>query len=347
MGGSALLLKELTAANGVSGNENEIRALLTKLCEERGATCRVDRIGNLIATKEGTDASAPHLLLAAHMDEVGFLIRGIQDDGLIRYRPVGGIDPRVVVSKRVLCGDDKIPGVIGAKAIHLQTPADRDKVLDHDNLYIDIGAKSRAEAEKLCPPGTYCVFDSPLVPFGDGMVVSRALDDRVGCQTLLCALEKGYAGKLTCAFTVQEEVGLRGAIVVGRSIPFDVGIVLEGTAANDLGDVPVQQQVANVGRGVVLSHMDHASIAHPALRALIEDVATQKGIPCQPKRYISGGNDAGALQRGMDGRATAVLSVPCRYIHSPSSVASLSDIQSQIDLVLAVMDALPGAKERL
>lgn len=339
-----MLLSELTKARGVSGNEKDIRDLLKRLSEERGAACTVDRIGNLIASKDGGDDSAPHLLLAAHMDEVGLIVRGIQEDGLLRYRPVGGIDPRVLVSKRVLCGDKMIPGVIGAKAIHLQTPADRDRVLGHEDLYIDIGAKSKDEAEKLCPPGTYAVFDSPLTPLGEGCFAGRALDDRIGCLTLLRALEKGYKGKLTCAFTVQEEVGLRGATVVSHYIPYDLAIALEATAANDLGNIPTEAQCCNVGRGVALSHIDRASIANPKFRALIEDVAKRAQIPCQPKRLSTGGNDAGALQRGTIAKPTATLSVPCRYIHSPVCVAAESDIKAQADLILALLDALPARR---
>ncbi|MDL2319452.1 M20/M25/M40 family metallo-hydrolase, partial [Eubacteriales bacterium OttesenSCG-928-A19] len=332
----------LTAARGVSGNEGEIRTLLKRLCEERGATCEVDRMGNLIARKDGGDASAPHIMLDAHMDEVGLIVTGIRDDGLLRYKPVGGIDPRVLVSKRVLCGDKRVPGVIGAKAIHLQTEADRGRVLGHDGLFIDIGAKTKAEAEKLCPRGTYVVFNSPLEAFGEGFVVGRALDDRIGCLSMLRALEHGYRGKLTCAFTVQEEVGLRGATVIGRSQDFDLAIALEGTAANDLGDVPVHLRVCDLGKGVVLSFLDNASIAHPRLVAAIDAVAKEKGIACQPKRFVSGGNDAGALQRGQHARPAAVLSVPCRYIHSPSSVATLADIESQAALTCALLDALPA-----
>ncbi len=337
-----MLLKELTAARGVSGNENDIRALVKRLAEASGAAIRVDRIGNVIAQKDGGDKSAPHILLAAHMDEVGVIVTGVRDDGLLRYKPVGGIDSRVMVSKPVLVGDACVPGVIGAKAIHLQTEADRDRVLGHDALFIDIGAKSKAEAEKLCPPGTYAVFDSPLEGFGDGLYVGRALDDRVGCQTLICALKHGYAGKLTCAFTVQEEVGLRGATVVSHSIDNDLAIVLEGTASNDLGDVDTETQVANVGRGVVISHMDRASIAHPRLRDAITAVAKENGIPHQPKRATTGGNDAGALQHDAAARPTVVLSVPCRYIHSPASVAAECDIKAQADLVCAFLDALPA-----
>ena len=338
-----MLLKELTAARGVSGNENEIRQLLKKLAEERGATCVIDWMGNLLAAVDGGDASAPHLLLDAHMDEVGLIITGVRDDGLLRYQPVGGIDSRVVVSKPVLLGDKNVPGIIGAKAIHLQSEEDNKHVLAHKELFIDIGAKNKADAESLCPPGTYAVFDSPLVSFGENCVFGRALDDRVGCLTLLRAIEHGYRGKLTCAFTVQEEIGLRGAVVVGHSVDFDLAVALEGTAANDLGDVPVEQQVCNVGKGVAVSYIDRSSISHPKLVQLIQNAADECKIPWQPKRFVSGGNDAGPLQRGAGAKPTAVLSVPCRYIHSPASIAALSDIQAQADLVCALLDALPAA----
>ncbi|MCL1964531.1 MAG: M42 family peptidase [Firmicutes bacterium] len=338
-----MLLKELTACRGVSGSEGEIRARLKALAEERGGVCTVDRMGNLIARKDGGDASAPHVLLAAHMDEVGLIVTGVRDDGLLRYKPVGGIDPRVMVSKPVLLGDGRVPGVIGAKAIHLQSEADRDRVLDHDQLYIDIGAKAKAEAEKLCPPGTYAVFDSPPESFGEGMVVSRALDDRIGCLTLLSALSHGYRGHMICAFTVQEEVGLRGAKVLGHYLEHDLVIVLETTAANDVGDVPFEKQVCGVKKGVVISHMDATSIAHPRLRSVMESIAASAGIPHQPKRYLSGGNDAGALQRAGEAKPAVVLSVPCRYIHSPASVAAEMDIQAQADLTNAFLDALPTA----
>ncbi len=337
-----MLLEKLTAARGVSGNEADVRCLLMKLAQERGATCGIDRMGNLIAQKDGGDETAPRVLLAAHMDEVGLIVSSVRDDGLLRYKTIGGIDPRVMVSKAVLCGDKAVPGVIGAKAIHLQDEADMKKVLGHESLFIDIGAKSKAEAEKLCPPGTYVVFDSPLTSFGDGLLVGRSLDDRVGCLNLLCALEHGYPGLLICAFTVQEEIGLRGAIVVGRSIDYDLAVVLEGTSANDLGVVPTELQVCNVGMGVTISHMDRASIAHQRLRNAMEAVAKEACIPHQPKRATSGGNDAGPLQVGTVGKPVVVLSVPCRYIHSPSSIASEADIKAQGDLALAFLDALPS-----
>ena len=169
------------------------------------------------------------------MDEVGFMVLGINDNGLLSYEPVGGIDARVVVSKPVLVGDAEVPGVIGAKAIHLQTRAEFEKVLKHDDLYIDIGASTKEEAEKLVKPGDYVSFRSDWQEFGAGLVKAKALDDRVGCMTLMSLLENDYPCDITCAFTVQEEIGLRGAACVGHSVEADEALILEGTTSNDLG----------------------------------------------------------------------------------------------------------------
>ncbi|MEG0766489.1 MAG: M20/M25/M40 family metallo-hydrolase [Clostridia bacterium] len=342
-----MLLEELTAARGVSGDEGDIRALLQTLCEARGAQTRVDRMGNLLAHKTGP-IGARHVMLAAHMDEVGLLITGVAEGGLLRYQPVGGIDPRVMVSKRVRVGKQAVPGVIGAKAIHLQTKEETERVLDHKDLYVDVGAKTCEEAEKLCPPGSYVAFDSPLVAFGAHCVLGKALDDRVGCLAMLTALEMtDLPVSLTCAFTVQEEVGLRGAQVAAQHVLPDLALILEGTTCNDLGDVPADQQVCNLGRGVAVSFMDRASLAHPGLRAAVLECARAHDIAHQPKRGTSGGNDAGAIQRAFGARPTVVLSVPCRYIHSPVSVASTEDIAAQQALVCAFLRDEPIYEGRI
>ena len=169
-----MLLKELTLLSGPLGHEDEVRAFLKKEAAARGAQVRCDAIGNVIAYRKGVNPDKPHVMIAAHMDEVGFIIRSATDDGLLRIDCVGGIDPRVIVSKRVRVGDEKIPGVIGAMAIHLQTAADMERVLDYDGLYIDIGAKDKEEAQRVAPVGTYAVFDSDYVEFGEGLVKAKA-----------------------------------------------------------------------------------------------------------------------------------------------------------------------------
>ncbi|NLD58641.1 MAG: M42 family metallopeptidase [Clostridiales bacterium] len=327
-----MVLKELCLLRGVSGDEDRVRDFVRAHAEKYADSVAIDRMGNLLAFKKGTD-SHKHVMLAAHMDEVGFIVVGINDNGLLSYEPVGAIDPRVVVSKPVRVGDSEVPGVIGAKAIHLQTKAEFEKMLRHDDLYIDIGAPSKAEAEKLVQPGDYVTFQSDWREFGDGLVKSKALDDRVGVMALMSVLENEYPCDITCAFTVQEEVGLRGAICAGYNVEADEAIALEGTTANDLGDVPDPLKVCRVGRGVAISFMDRTSIANRPLFQRLRDTAIAAGIPWQLKQFIAGGNDAGAIQLSRGGVPTAVLSVPCRNIHSASSVASFSDIEAQFSLV--------------
>jgi endoglucanase len=334
-----MLLKELTALHGVSGDEGAVRDALREvvapLCDE----VLVDTMGNLIATRDGGDGSKPHVMLAAHMDEVGFIVMSATDAGLLRFEPVGGVDPRVVVSKRVLVGPAAVPGVIGAKAIHLQSPSDMDTVLRFDSLYVDVGATTQAKAEELCPAGSFITFDSPYVEFGDRRVKAKALDDRVGCLALLHALETArYPGKLTCAFTVQEEVGLRGATIAAYRVAPDLALVLEGTTCNDLGDVPPHLQVTRQGKGVALSLMDRSAIANTALLGAVRSAADARGIPWQYKQYVAGGTDAGAIHKSRGGVPCAVLAVPCRYIHSAASAAHLDDIAAQQALLTACLE---------
>ncbi len=335
-----MVLKELTALRGVSGNEGAVRDYILEKVKPLADEVRVDRMGNVIATKKARlPHNGHHVMLAAHMDEVGMMIVGVNENGLLSYKPVGGIDPRVVVSKRVKVGDDAIPGVIGAKAIHLQSADERNRVLQHDQLYIDIGARDKASAERLVSPGDFVTFDSEWVEFGDGCVKVRALDDRVGCNTMISALEGDYPCDLTCAFTVQEEVGCRGAMTAGWGVDYDSAIVLEGTAANDLGMVDEWMKVCRVGEGVAVSFMDNATIRNRDLYKRLCALAEEKGIAWQVKKFISGGNDSGSLQRNNGARATCVLSVPCRYIHSGSNVACFHDIDAQYQLVEAYLAA--------
>lgn len=331
MGGICVVLKEVCLLRGVSGDEGRVRDFIRERVEKHATRVWTDPIGNLLAFKKGTEGKR-HVLLAAHMDEVGFMVLGVNDNGLLSYEPVGGIDARVVVSKPVLVGDGEVPGVIGAKAIHLQSRAEFEKVLKHSDLYIDIGASTKEEAEKLVEPGDYVSFRSDWHEFGEGLVKAKALDDRVGCMTLMSLLENDYACDITCAFTVQEEIGLRGAACVGHSVAADEALILEGTTANDLGDVPSHLRVCRVGQGVAVSFMDRASVSSRPVWQKLRDVAVEEDIPWQFKQSVSGGNDAGEIQLAREGVPTGVLSVPCRNIHSGSSVAAFSDIEAQYRL---------------
>ena len=268
-----MLLREITALRGPSGWEDEARNAIRREAEEilKDQEGRVygDTMGNLYAYRKGTDGNKPHVMLAAHMDEVGFIIRFAGEDGLLRFDCVGGVDPRCVVSKRVLVGENAVPGVIGVKAIHLMSAEDRKKAPDYDNIFIDVGAKTKEEAEKLCPPGCYATFESEYVEFGDGFVKAKALDDRAGCMILLDILKNSnYAGDITCVFTVQEEVGLRGAKVAARKVKPDKAIILDTTTANDMGMVDSHKQVTTCGDGPALTFMDRRAIIPQKMRDL-------------------------------------------------------------------------------
>ncbi len=332
-------LKTLCELNGASGDEHAVRKAILTACRLACDDVHIDRSGNVIAHKQGASKDSPRVALAAHMDEVGFIVVGHTEDGLLRFRPIGGIDPRVIVSKWVALGDVK--GVIGAKAIHLQSPQDRETVLDYKGLYIDIGAKDKAEAERLCPIGTYAYFDVSFEPFGEGMVVSKALDDRVGCYNLLRILQNDYDCDLTVCFVTNEEVGLRGSAGAAFAAEADIAVILEGTSANDMGDIPERFKVCSVNQGVAVSFMDRASIADRKLFKEMLAIAKEQEIPHQGSMGITGGNDAASFQRAKKGCRTVVLSVPCRYIHSSSSVCSLNDVDAQY----ALLDAFLKSRE--
>ena len=332
-------LKQLCEINAPSGNEFALRRLLLQEAQTLlgGENVRIDRMGNLLCHIKGTEVGHPHVCVSAHMDEVGFLIMGATDEGLLRFRPIGGIDPRVIISKRVLVGENELPGVIGAIAIHLQTRADSEKVLGYDDLYIDIGAKDKAEAMEKCPPGSYACFDAPYTPFGDGFVCAKALDDRVGCHTLLQLMQDSYPGDVTLAFVTREEVGMRGSYGAAYGLQPDIVINLEGTAANDLGCVDSQFEVCRAGAGVAVSFMDNSSIYQRRLYKKLMRLADKNRIAHQVKRGVTAVNDAAHYQRAAGGALACTLSVPCRYIHSGASVCALSDVQAQYELTRAFL----------
>ena len=341
-----MLLSELTALRGPAGYEHEVREALKKECLSllsgvEGAKVHSDVMGNLYAHRPGTDKNKKHVMLCAHMDEVGFIVRFATEEGLLRFVCVGGVDPRVIASRRVLVGDKKIPGVIGFKAVHLMTDEEYERAPGYDMLSIDIGAKSKEEAENLCPPGTYATFDSGYVEFGDGFIKAKALDDRVGCLVLLHALENSsYTGDLTCVFTVQEESGLRGAKIAANRVKPGMALIIEGTTANDMGCVPEHLQVTSCGKGAVISVMDMSVIMDHGLRTLAMETAQKRGIPAQYKRYVAGGTDGGPIHLSGSGVPCLVMAAPCRYIHSPASVCKLSDIDALKQLTLAVLEEI-------
>jgi endoglucanase len=331
-------LKTLTEINAPAGHEQPIRRALLEELKAKGHNPYIDKMGNVIVVKEGNGpVPRKRVMVSAHMDEVGLIVTGHTDGGFLKVNQAGGIDPRVLISKRVLVGDDNIPGVIGAVAIHLQSAADRARVMGYRDIAVDIGAIDKKEAERKAPIGTYISFDTPYVEYGEGFACGKAFDDRVGCWTILRLLEEDLPCDLVAAFVSEEEVGCRGASGAAFTQEPDIGIVLEGTTCNDLGDIPEVSQVCKAGQGVAVSFMDGSSIANRDLFKKALEVGAKEGIAHQVKASVSGGNDGGVIQRAREGIPVVVLSVPCRYIHSPSTVVNLSDVESQFELCRALL----------
>lgn len=329
-----MLLKRLSEAFGVSGAEHEVRNILREELSQYGEI-KTDTLGNLFVDKKGSLSTK--LMLASHMDEVGLMITGIDKNGWLKFNTVGGIDPRVLVSKTVVVGTEKIKGIIGSKAIHLQEPNERNIPLKIRNLYIDIGANDKSDAERMVRIGDYAVFDTEFEVYGDNKIKGKAFDDRVGCYIISTLLKKQYKLPITAAFTVQEEVGLRGSAVAAYSVNPDIAIVVEGTFASDVPDTDETKYCTTIGKGPAITFMDRTYIANRNILDRVTQIAEKYNIPYQFKKVASGGTDGGRIQLTREGIPTIVIAVPCRYIHSPVSIASLEDIKNTINLVDAII----------
>lgn len=334
------LVKELCAATGPSSYEEEIRALIRSKAEPYADSIRVDALGNLIVFKKGAKATGNKLMLCAHMDEVGLIIQSITDAGYLRFKFLGGVDRRVVIGKPVWIGEKRIPGIIGLKAYHLVSEEEEKKVPKLEDLYIDIGARSREEAEAMVEPGDFAVFSNECVEFGSGFLKAKAIDDRVGCAVLLKLLEQDLPMDCNFVFTVQEEVGTRGAFGAAFSITPEIAVIFEGTTAADSPALPEHKRVCWPGKGPVLSLVDGGTIYDRELFELLRATAEQHQIPWQVKHYLAGGTDARAIQRTKAGVRVAGISAAVRYLHSPSSVAAVSDFDHMLTLARHFIDAI-------
>ncbi len=329
------MLKTLTEAFGVSGYEKAVRNIIFEEIKDY-CTTQIDSMGNLSAVRktEKRDKTPLKILLSAHMDEVGLIVTDITDDGYLKFSTVGGIVPNVLISQRVISGETR--GIIALKAVHLTTAEEREKALSEKQLYIDIGAKDKETAQKVVSKGDYFMFDSKYKEFGK-QIKAKALDDRVGCCIMMELLKKDYGVDLYCNFTVQEEVGLRGATIATKGIYPDYAIVIEGTTCNDLPKVEEHLRVTKIGDGPAISILDSASKGSNEVIMLLEKSAKLHSVPYQFKASTAGGNDAGVIAITDGGIKTASVSVPCRYIHSPVCVMNKNDYKNCKALIEAFL----------
>lgn len=331
------MLKKLIETFGVSGYEMPVADVIYNEIKAFCTDAAFDNMGNLKVFKKSKKENAKKILLSAHMDEVGLIVTHITEEGYLKFAAVGGIEPQVLVAQRIEVNGHK--GVISLKAVHLTTAEERKKKLSRDMLYIDIGAKDRSEAQSIVRCGDYCVFDSEYVEFGN-QIKAKALDDRVGCAVMIDILKNEWNVDLYCNFTVQEEVGLRGARVASRGINPDFAVVIEGTTCNDLTGVEPHLRVTKSGGGPAISVLDSASRGNDELIELLQKSAEVHNIPYQFKASTAGGNDAGAICITDGGIKTASVSVPCRYIHSPVCVMNKSDFENCGRLIKAFLEDL-------
>jgi putative aminopeptidase FrvX len=334
-----MLLELLSNAAGVSGAEGPVREILLEAIRGKVDGIRTDSLGNLIAVKHASNAEASptRVMVAAHMDEVGVMIVHIESSGALRFRPVGGIDPRVLLSKHILIGEKAVPGVIGQKAVHLLKPSDRGHVVPVEQMFIDIGAKDRTEAESLVKLGDCGVFATRFASLG-GTAKGKALDDRAGCAILAELLVgRPFSCEVVGVFTVQEEVGLRGAQVAAYAVEPDFALVLEGTVCDDSPKKVDVSPTTRLGAGPAVSIADRSAFADRRLVDLVVDTAKSIGVPYQFKQPMVGGTDAGRIHLSRGGVPTVVLAIPCRYLHSPVSLLSLSDYENTLKLAKATL----------
>jgi endoglucanase len=340
------LLKQLTEASGVSGAENEVRRLIRDLIQDHVDEWSVDTMGNLIALKKGSGESAMRVLVDAHMDEVGLLITDVDSKGLLQFTTVGGFDDRALLGKVVVVGKEKVPGVIGARAVHLLKSGEYNKVVKVDSMRIDVGAKNKDAAAKV-KVGDYAAFATEYEEIDGGRTaIGKAFDNRAGCAALIELLRgEPYPFDLIASFTVQEEIGLRGAPVAAYGARPDVALVLECTPAYDL---PNKNDVsANVilGKGPSIYVMDSRTIQNPRLVAHIRRTAEGAGIPYQIRQPGGGGTNTGAIQRQHGGIPAATLATPARYCHSPVSMINLDDYANVVRLADATLHGLVMSEE--
>lgn len=337
-------LKELCMIDAASGREEDLRNYIISKIEGK-CEYTVDPMGNVLCFKKGRKVPKNKILFTAHMDEVAFIVTYIESDGSIRFAPVGGVDKKVVLGRQVCFSQnkEKIYGVIGVKPVHLSSAAERNAVPEISDMVIDIGASSKEQAQQYVSLGDSIYFVSDFKKMGNNKILSKAIDDRFGCAVLLSILESEQPYDVHCAFLVQEEVGLRGSQAAAFTVKPDYAFVLEATTASDIANVSGAQRVCTLGGGAVVSFMDRATVYNREMFKRAFEIAEKKNIPIQTKTQIAGGNDAGSIHVSCGGVKTLSISLPCRYIHSPFSLADESDMKACKDLAAALFEEYANA----
>ena len=344
------LLKELTEANGIPGYEGPVREVVRKYLKPLGALSQ-DKIGSVICEKNGT-SKAPRVMLAGHMDEIGFMVKHITKEGFIKFLPLGGWFDQVLLGQRVMIQTRKgeVIGVIGAKPPHMLSAEDRRKVVEKKDMYIDIGATSKDEVDEAgVRLGDPVIPQANFVPMANGKTyLSKAFDDRVGVALIISALQElqpqEHPNSIFGVATVQEEIGIRGATTSVHAVDPDVAIVLEVDIAGDIPGIKAEESAVKLGGGPTVLIYDARMVPNLALRDFVIDTAEELDIPIQLSSVLAGATDGGAIHLHKTGVPTVVLGVPSRHIHSHSSMIHRADYDQAVQLLVALLKRLDEAE---
>jgi putative aminopeptidase FrvX len=341
------LLKRLSETPGIPGREEAMRVIVREALTGHMDDVTVDRLGNVIAHKKGT---GPKVAMAAHMDEIGFLVSHVDEEtGFLRINPLGGFDPRTLIAQRVdvHARGGVIYGLIGTKPVHLLTEEERKKVPEMKDLFVDIGLSGK-EANERVRVGDPVTLAQTFADLGN-LVTGKALDDRLGVYVGIEAVRRLTEHKADIYFiaTVQEEVGARGAETSAFAVAPDIGVALDVTTACDIPGVPAHEQVTRLGKGVAIKVKDSLSISHPGLVQFLVSLAEERKIPYQLEILPWGGTDAGKIQPAREGVAVVTISIPTRYVHTVVETAHKDDIEAAISLLAAFLETCHKADLQL
>lgn len=324
------LLKKLCLAVGVSGDESMVREIILE--EISGyADYEITTLGDIIVHKKGKETPEKKMLIAAHMDEVGMIINDITSDGYIKFITVGAIDCNVLQGKTVYVNKDT-RGVIGGKPVHLMHGDEFEKAIPIEQLTIDIGAKDKEEAEQYAMIGDIVNFE-PYFECVNGNIMAKSLDDRIGCYLLIEMIKSELPYDMTIAFTTREEIGSMGAFAVSYCVAPDLSIAVEGTVAGDVLGAKGAKQCTKLGQGPAISIKDRGTVYDQKFFKMAFQIAKELEVPCQARTLAAGTNDSQAMHIAKKGARPASLAVPCRYIHSATSMVKVSDVESALKLL--------------
>lgn len=339
------LMRELSLAPGISGNEEVIAGILERELKDVADDIEIDNMGNFIATKKG-DKKAPSIMLASHMDEIGLMVQFIDDKGFIKFAKIGGINDQMLMNQIVTIHtkNGEVTGVIGSKPPHVTTPEERKNVVESKEMFIDIGAKDKEDAQSIVEIGDAITFNSKFVEYPSGLIMGKALDNRVGCY-VMCEVLKRVNTRATVygVGTVQEEVGLKGAKTSAFKLNPDYAIALDVTLSGDHPGIKPEEAPVVAGKGPAIVLIDASGRGIITLKTIKEMLITagdENEIPYQLEVSDGGTTDGTAIHLTREGIPTGVLSVPTRYIHTPVSVCHKDDIESTIQLIVEAINAL-------